>query len=143
MNILTLHIKNSLPEIARSIETFEAFAEDNALSQRIVYDISLCIDELVTNIVSYAFKDDKEHIIEIQFRVTEKEITLVFTDDGIEFDPVKKEDPIHLEHTVEERPIGGLGIYLVKKLMNSIKYKREDGKNILTLTKFLENSNKR
>jgi len=141
MKSLIVHIKNSLPEIAHVTEKFEIFAEENDLSQRIIYDISLCLDELITNIISYGFHDKAEHTIEIQFHLKEHEIKLVFIDDGIEFDPELKEDPAHLQHSVEERPIGGLGIYLVKKLMDIIKYKRVEDKNILTLTKFLKNSN--
>jgi len=141
MKSLIVHIKNSLPEIANVTEKFEIFAEENELSQRIIYDISLCLDELITNIISYGFDDDAEYIIEIQFQLTEKEIKLVFIDHGVEFDPVQKKDPIHLEHSVEERPIGGLGIYLVKKLMDIMKYQRVKDKNILTLTKFLKKSN--
>ena len=141
MKSLIVHINNSLPEIAHVTEKFEIFAEDNSLSRRIIYDISLCLDEIITNIVSYGFDDDAEHIIEIQFHLKENEIKLIFIDDGIEFDPELKEDPVHLKHSVKERPIGGLGIYLVKKLMDIIKYRRVEDKNILTLTKFLKKSN--
>ena len=141
MKSLIVHIKNSLPEIAHVTEKFEIFAEENSLSRRIIYDISLCLDELITNIISYGFKDEAKHIIEIQFHLKEHEIKLIFIDDGIAFDPELKEDPVHLKHSVEERPIGGLGIYLVKKLMDIIKYKRVEDKNILTLTKFLKKSN--
>ena len=141
MKSLIVHIKNSLPEIAHVTEKFEIFAKENKLTQRIIYDISLCLDEIITNIVSYGFEDDAEYIIEIQFQLTEKEIKLVFIDYGIKFDPVQKDDPIHLKHSVEERPIGGLGIYLVKKLMDITEYKRVKDKNILTLTKFLKKSN--
>ncbi|MBN2017904.1 MAG: ATP-binding protein [Candidatus Cloacimonetes bacterium] len=141
MESLIVKIKNSLPEIARVTEEFENFAEEKELSQRIVYDVSLCLDELITNIVSYGFHDKKVHTIEIQFHLKEKEIKLVFIDDGFPFDPVQKEDPEHLQHSVEERPIGGLGIYLVKKLMDIVKYRRVEDKNILTLTKFLKKSN--
>ena len=141
MKSLIVHIKNYLPEIARVTEKYEIFAEENNLSQRIIYDISLCLDEIITNIISYGFDDDDEHIIEIQFHLKDNEIELVFIDDGIEFDPELKEDPVHLKHSVEERPIGGLGIYLVKKLMDVIKYKRVQDKNILKLTKFLKESN--
>jgi anti-sigma regulatory factor (Ser/Thr protein kinase) len=141
MKSLILHIENSLPEISRVIEKFEIFAEENNLSQRIIYDISLCLDELITNIISYAFHDKAKHTIEVQFHLKEHELKLVFIDDGIAFNPELKEDPVHLKHSVEERPIGGLGIYLVKKLMDIIKYRRVEDKNILTLTKFLKNSN--
>lgn len=141
MKSLTVHIKNSLPEIARVTEEFENFAEENDLSQRIVYDLSLCLDELITNIVSYGYTDDAEHTIEIQFYLKEHEIKLIFIDDGIAFNPEQKEDPGHLQHSVEDRPIGGLGIYLVKKLMDIVKYRRVEDKNILTLTKFLKKSN--
>ncbi len=141
MKSLILHIKNSLPEISHVIEKFEIFAEENDLSQRIIYDISLCLDELITNIISYGFDDNAKHIIEVQFYLKEHELKLVFIDDGIAFNPELKEDPVHLKHSVEERPIGGLGIYLVKKLMDIIKYRRVEDKNILTLTKFLKNSN--
>jgi len=141
MKSLIIHIKNSLPEIAHVIEKFELFAEENSLSGRIIYDISLCLDELITNIISYGFQDKAKHTIEVQFHLKEHEIKLVFIDDGVEFNPELKEDPVHLKHSVEERPIGGLGIYLVKKLMDIIKYRRVEDKNILTLTKFLKNSN--
>jgi len=77
----------------------------------------------------------------VQFQLKDKEIKLIFIDDGIPFNPELKEDPEHLQHSVEERPSGGLGIYLVKKLMDIVKYQRIQDKNILTLTKFLKKSN--
>ncbi len=141
MEALSVHIKNDLKEITRITEKFEDFADDNELSQRIVYDISLCLDELITNIISYGFTDDNVHDIEVKFELHDKELKLILIDDGQAFDPTQKEDPIHLQHAVEERPIGGLGIYLVKKLMDIVKYKRINDKNILTLTKFLKKSN--
>ena len=115
MKVLTAHIRNDLREIGTITEKFENFAKDNKLSQRIVYDISLCLDELITNIISYGYDDKKTHEIEVKFELHEKELKLTLIDDGKAFDPTKKEDPEHLQHAVEDRPIGGLGIYLVKK----------------------------
>lgn len=143
MKIFTAHIKNDLKEISTITEKFENFADDNQLSQRIIYDISLCLDELITNIISYGFEDKKTHEIEVKFELHEKELKLILIDDGKAFDPTTKEDPEHLQHQVEDRPIGGLGIYLVKKLMDIVKYKRVNDKNILTLTKFFKNSKDR
>ena len=88
-----------------------------------------------SNIASYAYEGG-EGKAEIQIFKTDDEITLVFTDEGIAFDPLAKEDP-DVTLSAEDRPIGGLGIFIVKKSMDDVSYKRENGKNVLTIKKKL------
>ena len=115
--------------------------------------IRLAIEEVFVNIVSYAYSDesfkknDSEKVsddvlkwgkAEIEVDVTDNPSNLVitFSDMGQPYDPLKKEDP-DVNLAIEDRPVGGLGIYLVKQIMDDIRYEYSDGKNVLTLIKNL------
>ena len=100
-------------------------------------DINISLDELFTNIVSYGFKDDLEHSITFTLHMDIDKLTICVADDGIPFNPLEVKEP---EIPLDEGDfkIGGLGIFITKKLMNHICYKRECGKNILTLTKSIQ-----
>ena len=99
--------------------------------------LDLAVEELYVNICHYAYPP-LVGIVEIASEVTENplKIKIRFSDEGIPFDPLKKEDP-DITATAEKRKIGGLGIFLTKKIMDSVVYKHEDGKNILTIEKTL------
>ena len=97
--------------------------------------IDLSIEELFVNIASYAYQD-KIGKATIKIDISDGDLTakIIFIDSGVPYDPLKKEDP-DVTLSAEERSIGGLGIYLVKKNMDDIEYKYEDGKNILSIKK--------
>ena len=98
-------------------------------------NILLAAEEVFVNIASYAYADG-EGSVTVSFKRTETGAQIEFTDDGAPYDPLSKDDPdVTLE--AEERQIGGLGIYLVKKLMDGVNYRHEGGKNILTIQKNL------
>ena len=91
--------------------------------------------------IEYAYPTGTEGDIELQMMSDGKNLKTVIIDSGVRFDPTRKEKA-DLSIPVEERPIGGLGILLVRELMDSINYERTDGKNILTLIKKIVNSEK-
>ena len=97
--------------------------------------IELAIDEIFTNIVSYAYGSGTgTATVQMSYDAGTGEVSLVFMDSGVPYDPLKKEDP-DVNLPAEERAIGGLGIFLVKKTMDDMRYEYRDGRNCLTLVK--------
>lgn len=127
-------IKNHIDEIDIATDTMEQFLSglDTSLKHQVNFNIVL--DEVLNNIISYAFPDGEEHIIEISVNHENGHIELIFADDGTPFDPLGIEDP-DTEQSIEDRKIGGLGVYLVKNLMDDISYERRDGKNYFIVKK--------
>jgi sigma-B regulation protein RsbU (phosphoserine phosphatase) len=130
----SIKIINDLKQITTAIEWFEAFALENEMSFAIIQKINIALDEILNNIISYGYNDNDEHGIEIEIEIRSERLIIIISDDGIPFNPFKK-DPPDTMLTVEERMIGGLGIHLVKKLMDEYEYKRQTNKNIITLIK--------
>lgn len=131
---LKFTLKNKISELNKLAEELEKFSDENKLSKDILFDINLSLDELVTNIISYGFSDEEEHDILITINRKNKLIEIVLEDEGEKFNPLDKEEP-ELGTAIEDRQIGGLGIYFVKKKMNEMNYERSKGKNILKLVK--------
>ena len=96
--------------------------------------INVCLDELFTNIVSYGFDDDLEHIIRFTLNGDNNFVVINIEDDGIHFNPLDKVDPDFPEN-VESAKIGGLGILIIRKLMDNVSYERKQGINKLTMRK--------
>ena len=132
-------LKNKLSEIRRISEIIEKFCENNDLPMRILFDVNLSLDELLTNIIHYGFDDEKEHTIIVKLSLYENILEITIEDDGKAFNPLNAKPP-NLDQSIEDKPIGGLGIYLVKNLMTEINYKRLKDKNILVLTKIVTNN---
>lgn len=99
--------------------------------------IAVAIDELFSNIAHYAYNPDVGQAT-VRVEVVENPLSVIITfiDNGIPYDPLKKEDP-DITLSAEERDIGGLGIYMVKKTMDAVSYEYKDGCNILTIKKDL------
>lgn len=101
-----------------------------------LFAIHLVCEELVVNVVNYAYagKDESRGFLNIEIEKTEKFISLTFIDGGVAFNPLKRKMP-DTSLPLEERQIGGLGIFLTVKMMDSVSYEYKDGKNVLTVTK--------
>lgn len=127
-------LKNKISELNKLAEELQKFSSGNNLSNEVLFDINLALDELVTNIISYGFDDNDEHLIFITILRNENSIEILLEDEGKEFNPLEQETP-DLGKPIEEREIGGLGIYFVRKKMNEITYSRNGDKNILKLVK--------
>ena len=131
---LSFELKNNLSELDALEEKIHGFSGQLGLTEKSNCKINLVLEELFTNIVSYGFSDQSEH--QIQFTITHDNgrLTIQIEDDGIPFNPMDVSDP-DLECTLEEREIGGLGIHLIKNLMDDVLYQRCEEKNILILKK--------
>ena len=130
----SLILPNDIETIPQLNEFIDAVAEEVALDMSLAMSLNLAIEEAVVNVMEYAYPDGEKGNVEIEVTVDEGWITFIISDSGIAFDPTTKEDA-DTTLSAEERPIGGLGIFLVKKLMDTIEYQRTDGKNVLTLRK--------
>ena len=113
---------------------FEKFAVDERLPLSLVGSLSLVIEEVVCNLVSHAYEDDAEHEIELRLAVEGDVLTLEVEDDGRDFDPCAVPAP-DLGAPLPRRPVGGLGIPLIRRLMDEMRHERRRGRNLLTLTK--------
>jgi len=100
-------------------------------------NLNLAMEEAVTNVVLYAYGEDEKGDIDIDCLCEENEMTFVITDKGKPFDPTQASDP-DITLSAEERGIGGLGIFLVRKLMDSMTYERKNNCNVLSLKKRFE-----
>jgi anti-sigma regulatory factor (Ser/Thr protein kinase) len=133
---LTIEVKNTHDAIAPAAEKAEAWLKTYGPSPKAMYLVPLAIEEIVTNCIHYGYDDAGDHTIVITLSVADHTLTMTVVDDGHEFDPLAKETP-NLALAVEERPIGGLGIHLLRNLADGMSYERRDGLNRLTLVKRL------
>lgn len=138
--MITEKVPATVEELTHVLEIIDSQLEANDCSMKIQLQIDLAVEELFVNIAHYAYAQDEENAdAEIILDIQQNPCTMVLTfkDHGIPYNPLKKEDP-DVTLSAEERKIGGLGIYLVKKTMDRVDYRYEDGHNILTITKVLE-----
>lgn len=131
---LSIRLKNSFGELKRLKEALHEYCEFRELPSNVVFALTLSLDEVVTNVISYGYDDRDEHHIDVTLRSGQGMIELTVVDDGKPFNPLEFMTP-DLKCPIDERPIGGLGIYLVKTYMSELEYKREGGKNRLTMRK--------
>lgn len=120
------------------LERINAFLEECAvawkLPARLVLSLNLAIEEAFTNIVQNAYTDNAPHDILLEIETRDNELVMTVTDDGIPYDPTKRSDP-DIGLSAEERPVGGLGIFLINQTMDKVSYVRSNDKNQLTMTK--------
>ena len=130
----TLNLNNKVSEITKLNAFVKSATATLNMEIGLANKIKLAVEEAVTNIIDYAYQNGTEGNISVTIEADESRIRFILTDSGAEFDPtgVSKADTTL---TVEERPIGGLGVFLVRNLMDSINYERVDGKNMLRMEK--------
>ncbi len=132
----SFELKNDLSELETLCQNLNQFGQVTGLSESCTTDMNICLDEIFTNIVSYGFEDDLEHMIHFTINLDNLELTLIIEDDGIRFNPLEKKEPETPPDLIDIR-IGGLGIHIVRKLMDALSYKRECNKNKFTMKKFI------
>ncbi len=133
MKSLNIVFKNDLAELQRVYEGVDSFLETEQIPEETVFTVHLSLEEMISNIIKYGFDDAASHDISLQISAQGKKLKIVIEDDGIEFNPVsvpEKDTQIPLH----EKKIGGLGIHLVKNMVQDISYSRKNGKNHLELT---------
>lgn len=129
-----IQIKNRVDELARVNQFVEEIGEELGLDMELQMNLNLVMEEMVSNVIFYAYPQEKEATIELLAESDGKELTFVLSDRGKEFDPTLKEDADPNVNPMD-RDIGGMGIYIVKNIMNEVTYQRLEGKNLLTMKK--------
>ena len=132
----SFELKSNLSELDKLCAHLETFGQKTGLSKKLIFEVNLVLDELFTNIISYGFDDGCEHTIKVTMTPDNERLCLCIEDDGRPFNPVDFETP-DLSCSIEECKIGGLGIHIIRKLMDEICYERCEDKNILKLKKGL------
>ncbi len=127
-------VVNQRREIARLGGVVDQFGKKCGLSDDDTANISLMLDEVVSNVIKYGYDDALEHQIHIRVTLEHDVVTLQVEDDGKPFNPLEAPQP-NLEAPIEERPIGGLGVFIVKSMADSFDYRRENGRNVVTMRK--------
>ncbi len=136
---LRLVLKNDSFELGRLAEAFDDFADRHRISDEARFQLQLCSEEMVLNIINHGFDDGGEHEIQVcfEFRIDSRTITVDILDDGRKFDPLTQVPAPDTDAKLGDRAVGGLGFHIVRTFMDGVGYRHERGKNRLTLTKHL------
>jgi serine/threonine-protein kinase RsbW len=133
----TVEIVNDLSEIARVATRLRAFGCAHRLPERFVDQFVLALDELVANTVLHGLSADVRATILIRITLDAVRFGMEISDPGRPFDPLHEAPAPDLDSPLEQRRIGGLGVYFVRKMMDDVTYRREGDRNVLTLSKSL------
>jgi len=135
-SLTTVRLKNRFSELEILYEALTQFGKTHAITSNILDSMNLALEEIITNIISYAFSGDSEHVIVLRLFLEGHQLIAEVEDEGKPFNPLSIPAPdLHL--SLEDRPLGGLGILLTKKMVDHIEYLRLDGKNLVRLKKNL------
>lgn len=132
-----LKVKASIENLDRVISFIDEVLEQNDCAMKTQMQIDVAVEEIFVNIASYAYQPGEgDAIITIDILEGPVRAEITFIDSGVEYDPLKKEDP-DVTLSAEERQIGGLGIFMVKKSMDDMVYNYVNGQNVLKIVKNL------
>lgn len=132
---ITLKIGGSTAELERINAAVEELAETEGWPPDLVFQTTLVLEELEVNIMNYAFGEDESVQSQIVLRSEPDRLTIEISDGGKAFNPLEDATEPDLDASLEERKVGGLGIHFVRTLMDEVSYRRENGRNRLTLVK--------
>ena len=133
----SITLTNDIEQVPQLADFVDMVCEEVGMDMAVAIQMNLAMEEAVVNVMSYAYPADTVGDVTIEAVTIADQLQFTITDCGTPFDPTAKED-VDTTLSAEERPIGGLGIHLVRQLMDSITYERIDGKNVLTLRKNLK-----
>ena len=131
-------LPNDIQTVSKLTPFIEDIVDDMGYDSSETMKLNLAIEEAVVNVMSYAYPEGSYGEVIVEAQASDDNIKFVITDKGVPFDPTKS-DAADTTLSAEERPVGGLGIHLVKNLMDTVKYERVDDMNVLTLIKFSGN----
>ncbi|MGN0151234.1 MAG: ATP-binding protein [Wujia sp.] len=135
--IKEITVEASLDNLDNILEFIEDALDEASCPKKICMQLVLCMEEVFVNIASYAYEDQQGSCtiyLETRYTETDGTITIEIVDSGVEFNPLEKEDP-DITLSADEREIGGLGIFMVKKIMDMVEYSYQNKKNILKMEK--------
>ena len=129
-------LANELSEVSRLTDFIENIGNEFNLTPDVVFNLTLVLEEAVVNVINYAYPKEDHESIYLSAKMQDGSIIFVLSDSGKAFDPTMAPEA-DVTLSAEDRQIGGLGIFLIRQIMNEVKYERIDGKNVLTLEKKL------
>ena len=132
-----LVIKNDISEISKLATFIGELSEELDFTPELNFNLNLVLEEAISNVILYAYGKEEQKEISLVAYLSDNNLVFVLTDSGMEFDPTKVPDA-DITLSAEEREIGGLGIFLIRQIMNTVEYQRIDGKNVLTMRKQLD-----
>ena len=132
----SITLPNDVQVIPRLTDFVDEVCEAMNFDMNTTMKLNLAIEEAVVNVIDYAYPAGTKGDVTVDVEVDDEWLTFAISDNGIPFDPTLKEE-VDITLPIEERRIGGLGIHLVRQIMDSISYERTDGTNVLTLRKKL------
>ena len=129
----TLQLKNDRREVAGLSEWLDRFARDHALSDRVRGNLQVTLEEVALNVITHGYGEGGEQrSFSVTLEIEEDFVSVIVTDSAEAFDPTRHAE-LDTTLPLEQRPIGGIGIHLVKNLMETVGYTRSAGQNVLTL----------
>jgi len=131
-----IHLTNELSELKQLSNFVVHTALDLGLDDKLCLRLNLALEEAVANVILYAYPGEKDKGVTVQMEEKEGILIVTLIDSGIAFDPTQKEQP-DISKSAAERPIGGLGIHLIREIMTTVTYCRQGNENILTMIKNL------
>ncbi|MFO7708575.1 MAG: ATP-binding protein [Desulfobacterales bacterium] len=130
-------LRSDISELQTLGQRLESIGAELNLSKRCLFELNLALDELFTNIISYGFEDGRQHRIDVTITADDRVLNVTIEDDGVAFNPIERQSPC-LPHSVDDCRVGGLGIHLIRNLMDEVCYRRDGQRNVLTLKKKIE-----
>ena len=134
---ISLRLESRPEELSRIEAAIEDLAVSEDWPQDFTFQIQLALEELIVNVINYGHSEENPegHEIEVEMRSDEEALTIEIVDDGQPFDPLDDAPKPDIDAGIEDRPIGGLGVFLVQKMMDEMRYRRDGDRNRLTLVK--------
>ena len=133
---IRLELENTMADFEVARQRLSDLFAAGRLSVETTGELEIIVEEVLANIISYAYAAPGEGLVYVDARVEPSAVTLVFRDTGAPFDPLARPGP-DLDAPIADRPIGGLGVFLTTELASRVAYERRDGANGLTVTKTL------
>ena len=130
----SFEVLNSFDALSPAMDNLSLWLEKQQTPQAAAYLALLALEELVTNCIKYGYDDSAQHAIQVSVQLSEGGMILVVEDDGHPFNPLEQVGP-DMTLPLEKRPIGGLGIHMLRKMSDRMEYAREGGRNRVTLHK--------
>ena len=130
-------LQNQPAEKQRLLKALQAFAVDQRLPDKVVQAADLALEEHLTNVLNYGYTDTAIHEVRVRFSRDATSFQIEVEDDGRAFNPLEKPE-VDASIPLEDRPVGGLGIHLMRRFMDALDYRREGDRNILRMTKRLD-----
>ena len=128
--MIELSMANNAADMERLMDEVDALMETRPVSAKRKYAVRLALDELLSNVIKYAYDDDGVHQVPVKLDMGEP-FSVTMEDDGKPFNPLEDAPPPVLDGPVEDRPIGGLGLHILQSMGMKLNYRRENNRNIL------------